>query len=34
VRPSPLRFGIDEPEGHYHVALIATPWSYTCYRGS
>ncbi|RVU13969.1 hydroxyisourate hydrolase [Methylobacterium oryzihabitans] len=30
----PLRFGIDEPEGHYHVALIATPWSYTCYRGS
>lgn len=30
----PVRFGIDEPEGHYHVALIATPWSYTVYRGS
>ncbi|ACL60642.1 2-oxo-4-hydroxy-4-carboxy-5-ureidoimidazoline decarboxylase [Methylobacterium nodulans] len=30
----PVRFGIDEPEGHYHVAMIATPWSYTVYRGS
>ncbi|MFE1601765.1 hydroxyisourate hydrolase [Methylobacterium sp. ID0610] len=30
----PIRFGIDEPEGHYHVAMIATPWSYTVYRGS
>ena len=30
----PLRFGIAEPEGHYHVPLVATPWSYSTYRGS
>ena len=30
----PVRFGIDEPEGHYHVPLVASPWSYTTYRGS
>ncbi len=30
----PLRFGIAEPEGHYHVPLLATPWSYATYRGS
>lgn len=30
----PLRFGIADPEGHYHVPLIATPWSYATYRGS
>ncbi len=30
----PLRFGIAEPEGHYHVPLLVTPWSYTTYRGS
>ncbi len=30
----PLRFSIAEPEGHYHVPLLATPWSYTTYRGS
>jgi 2-oxo-4-hydroxy-4-carboxy-5-ureidoimidazoline decarboxylase len=30
----PLRFGIAEPEGHYHVPLLATPWSYSTYRGS
>ena len=30
----PVRFSIAEPEGHYHVALLATPWSYTTYRGS
>lgn len=30
----PIRFGIAEPEGHYHVPLLATPWSYTTYRGS
>ena len=23
-----------EPEGHYHVPLVATPWSYSIYRGS
>lgn len=30
----PLRFAVAEPEGHYHVPLLATPWSYTTYRGS
>jgi 2-oxo-4-hydroxy-4-carboxy-5-ureidoimidazoline decarboxylase len=30
----PLRFGISEPEGHYHVPLVLTPWSYSTYRGS
>ena len=30
----PVRFAVAEPEGHYHVPLLATPWSYTCYRGS
>jgi 2-oxo-4-hydroxy-4-carboxy-5-ureidoimidazoline decarboxylase len=29
-----LRFGIDQPEGRYHVPLVATPWSYSTYRGS
>lgn len=29
----PLRFGISEPEGHYHVPLVASPWSYSTYRG-
>ncbi|HLN08527.1 MAG TPA: 2-oxo-4-hydroxy-4-carboxy-5-ureidoimidazoline decarboxylase [Xanthobacteraceae bacterium] len=30
----PLRFAISEPEGNYHVPLLATPWSYSTYRGS
>ena len=30
----PVRFSVAEPEGHYHVPLLATPWSYTSYRGS
>jgi 2-oxo-4-hydroxy-4-carboxy-5-ureidoimidazoline decarboxylase len=30
----PLRFGIDEPDRHYHVPLLCTPWSYSTYRGS
>jgi len=30
----PVRFGISEPEGHYHVPLVVTPWSYSVYRGS
>jgi 2-oxo-4-hydroxy-4-carboxy-5-ureidoimidazoline decarboxylase len=28
-----VRFGISEPESHYHVPLVATPWSYSTYRG-
>ncbi|MBV9077730.1 MAG: hydroxyisourate hydrolase, partial [Methylobacteriaceae bacterium] len=30
----PIRFGVAEPEGHYHVPLTASPWSYATYRGS
>ncbi|MFT5133398.1 MAG: hydroxyisourate hydrolase [Gammaproteobacteria bacterium] len=30
----PVRFGIDDPDKHYHVPLLASPWSYTTYRGS
>jgi 2-oxo-4-hydroxy-4-carboxy-5-ureidoimidazoline decarboxylase len=30
----PLRFSIAEPEGHYHVPLLVTPWSFSTYRGS
>ncbi|GAC1620540.1 MAG: 2-oxo-4-hydroxy-4-carboxy-5-ureidoimidazoline decarboxylase [Bradyrhizobium sp.] len=30
----PLRFAISEPEGHLHVPLLVTPWSYATYRGS
>ena len=30
----PVRFGVAEPEGHYHVPLLVTPWAYSTYRGS
>jgi 5-hydroxyisourate hydrolase len=30
----PIRFSIAEPDGHYHVPLLVTPWSYSTYRGS
>lgn len=30
----PVQFAVAEPEGHYHVPLLVTPWSYTTYRGS
>jgi 2-oxo-4-hydroxy-4-carboxy-5-ureidoimidazoline decarboxylase len=30
----PVAFGIDEPEGHYHLPLAVTPWAYSTYRGS
>lgn len=30
----PLRFGIDDPDSHYHVPLLCTPWTYSTYRGS
>jgi 5-hydroxyisourate hydrolase len=29
-----LRFGIADPTLHYHVPLLASPWSYSTYRGS
>jgi 5-hydroxyisourate hydrolase len=30
----PLRFSIAEPDGHYHVPLLVSPWTYSTYRGS
>ena len=30
----PIRFAVAQPETHYHVPLLASPWSYTTYRGS
>ena len=30
----PVRFGIAEDGGDYHVPLLASPWSYCTYRGS
>ncbi len=29
-----VHFSIAEAEGHYHVPLLAKPWSYATYRGS
>ena len=29
-----LRFGIADPAQHYHVPLLASPYSYSTYRGS
>jgi len=30
----PLEFGISDANGHYHVPLLVSPWSYSTYRGS
>nr|WP_237153937.1 hydroxyisourate hydrolase [Oryzibacter oryziterrae] len=30
----PIRFGIADAEGHYHVPLLLSPFSYSTYRGS
>jgi 5-hydroxyisourate hydrolase len=30
----PVRFSIADPEAHYHVPLLVSPWSYSTYRGS
>jgi 5-hydroxyisourate hydrolase len=30
----PLDFGIADAAGHYHVPLLASPWTYSTYRGS
>ena len=30
----PVRFGVSDPASHYHVPLLASPWSYSTYRGS
>ena len=28
-----VRFGISNPNEHYHVPLLVSPWSYSTYRG-
>ncbi len=30
----PVRFGIADPQGHYHVPLLVSPFGYSTYRGS
>lgn len=30
----PVRFGIAEADGHYHVPLLVSPYGYSTYRGS
>ena len=30
----PIRFGIDDPDSHYHVPLLLSPFGYSTYRGS
>jgi 5-hydroxyisourate hydrolase len=30
----PIQFGISDPDAHYHVPLLVSPWSYSTYRGS
>ena len=30
----PIRFGIADPDVHYHVPLLISPYGYSTYRGS
>jgi 5-hydroxyisourate hydrolase len=30
----PIRFGVADPNAHYHVPLLVSPWAYSTYRGS
>jgi 2-oxo-4-hydroxy-4-carboxy-5-ureidoimidazoline decarboxylase len=30
----PIEFSVAEPEAHYHIPLLVTPWSFSTYRGS
>lgn len=30
----PIRFGISDVNGHYHVPLLLSPYGYSTYRGS
>ena len=30
----PIRFGCGDPEAHYHVPLLLSPYGYSTYRGS
>ncbi len=30
----PIRFGISDPDSHYHVPLLISPFGFSTYRGS
>ncbi|WP_296478838.1 hydroxyisourate hydrolase [Roseinatronobacter sp.] len=30
----PIRFGINDPDSHYHVPLLLSPFGFSTYRGS
>ena len=30
----PVDFGMADVDGHYHVPLLVSPWTYSTYRGS
>lgn len=30
----PIRFGVADADGHYHVPLLISPYAYSTYRGS
>lgn len=30
----PVRFGVSDPDRHYHVPLLVSPYGYSTYRGS
>lgn len=30
----PIRFGMSDPEAHYHVPLLLSPYGFSTYRGS
>ena len=30
----PIRFSVTNPNTHYHVPLLVSPWAYSTYRGS
>ncbi len=30
----PIRFGVTDPDQHYHVPLLLSPFGYSTYRGS
>ena len=34
VEKVPVRFSVFDTKQHYHVPMLATPWSCTTYRGS
>jgi 5-hydroxyisourate hydrolase len=34
LRDVPVRFTVTDPGAHHHVPLLASPWSYSTYRGS